>query len=162
MATITSTRIDDISAYLIQIAVDEMNIPTTLIESILRFRAPPLTTSHITDTIKLSDQVDFKFQTGDLGVGQKMYKTIELTKFEVTFLIGKQGRKIEQIRESSGATVKVIPLNRYDISVGLSRTCNPLTKQFIRISGTQSQINSALSLIEAEVFQLRSDGIVSY
>lgn len=88
------------------------------------------------------------------------YKLVQLTRPEVTFLIGKNGRKIEDIRKRSKANVKVVPIDSE-----MNRNLNLRSKnviQFLRISGTKKQIQDALLIIESDVYQFRNGGITSY
>lgn len=85
---------------------------------------------------------------------------IQLTRPEVTFLIGKNGHKIDHIRKQSKATVKVIPIDS-EANRNLKTTSKNLM-QFIRVSGTKKQVKDALSIIESDIYQFRHGGIITY
>lgn len=108
------------------------------------------------------DDEDLKdsFKLKSTLIEETGYKMVQLTRPEVTFLIGKNGRKIEEIRKKSQATVKVVPLNT-EMNLELKlRSRNVI--QFIRISGTKKQIRDALHIIESDIYQFRNGGITTY
>ncbi|CCH41842.1 Meiotic recombination 1 protein [Wickerhamomyces ciferrii] len=87
------------------------------------------------------------------------YAHIKLTRKEVTYIIGRGGTKIEYLRKTSQATIKIIPLNslmNQDTLIGKTLL------QYIRISGTAHQIKTAKRLIEDEIYQFRLGGITFY
>ncbi len=100
----------------------------------------------VKSTTEVPDQID--------------YKMIQLTRPEVTFLIGKNGRKIEDIRRRSRAVVKVVPLNS-EMNHDMNLRCKNVI-QFIRVQGTKKQIRDALRIIEFDIYQFRNGGITTY
>lgn len=80
---------------------------------------------------------------------------VELNKREVTYLIGRNGWKIEAIRVKSGANIKVVPIDPHQPKVALS-------KQFIRITGNKQQIQSAMQSIQNEIKYFRVNSIIHY
>lgn len=105
----------------------------------------------------------FEDQKENNIAGIRTCKHVRLTRKEITYLIGKRGTKISKIREISGAVVKVVPLNTAINginTVGFGR-CKQLT-QFLRVSGSSKQVNTALSMIETEVYHYRIHGVTDY
>jgi hypothetical protein len=92
---------------------------------------------------------------------ERLPKYVKLTRKEITYIIGKKGSKIELIRETSGATVKVVPLNTKVNGTDSVHRPGELT-QFLRVSGTQKQVQRALRLIEQEIYQFRIHGVTEY
>ncbi|CCF56213.1 hypothetical protein KAFR_0A07790 [Kazachstania africana CBS 2517] len=77
---------------------------------------------------------------------------IDLTKQKISFLIGKNGTRIEQIRDSSGAIIKIIPLPR---KLKLKeQNCPDSVLQTISLTGEPCNIAMALSLIASQLQSL--------
>ncbi|KAH3672770.1 hypothetical protein WICMUC_004176 [Wickerhamomyces mucosus] len=88
---------------------------------------------------------------------------IELSRKEITYLIGRKGQKIQQIRAESMANVKVIPINTLNSSqVAIKVFKSSDVTQFLRISGNKSEVQSAMSMVEREIYNYRMDGITKY
>ncbi|KAH3683336.1 hypothetical protein WICPIJ_005693 [Wickerhamomyces pijperi] len=87
---------------------------------------------------------------------------LQLTKREVTYLIGKGGGKIREIRESTRANIKVVPINTMNKEqVAVRARSDADVVQFVRISGGVSQVKEALKIIEKEVYNFRTEMLSS-
>lgn len=74
-------------------------------------------------------------------------RSIRLNKLEISFLIGKNGSRIESIRNSSAATIKIIPIANKLSSYELR---NPKhIHQELSISGTSEELAKTIALIES-------------
>ncbi|CCK70771.1 Mer1p KNAG_0F01020 [Huiozyma naganishii CBS 8797] len=74
---------------------------------------------------------------------------LQLTKPSVTYLIGPQGQRIEEIRAASGATIKVCPLAHRLSNAQLSQSTH--NKQQVSITGTHFNVTKAVTMIELEL-----------
>ncbi|SCU96375.1 LAME_0F16028g1_1 [Lachancea meyersii CBS 8951] len=86
-----------------------------------------------------------------LGMRKKEVIThnVTLNKPEVTFLIGHQGTTIQQIRQESGATIKVIPIAaRLTVEQLNSPKC---VEQHLSITGDIISVTKAVCLIDARL-----------
>lgn len=92
---------------------------------------------------------------------ERSCKHVQLTRKEITYLIGRKGTKISRIRADSGATVKVVPLNTAINGTAQVHMRTQLA-QYLRISGTSKQVHKAMRLIETEVYDYRIHGITEY
>lgn len=90
---------------------------------------------------------------------------VPLKRKEVSFLIGKNGSKIEQIRKFSNAYVKVVPLSNMNDENYNSINQNMNSKfinthedrlQYIRLNGETEQVEKAMSIIEHEIYLFRT------
>lgn len=89
---------------------------------------------------------------------QETCSVLQLTKKEVTYLIGKSGNKIKQIRELTRANIKVVPINTMNneqMAVKVKGDANVV--QFVRISGGISQVKEAIIIIEKEIYNYRME-----
>ncbi|SCU93224.1 LAFA_0F15302g1_1 [Lachancea sp. 'fantastica'] len=74
---------------------------------------------------------------------------ITLNKAEITFLIGHLGTTIQQIREQSGATIKIIPIGSR-LSAGQQKHPKSV-EQHLSITGDIDSVTRAVCLIDAEL-----------
>jgi predicted PilT family ATPase len=102
-----------------------------------------------------------QLKPAELDSEENTWTLVELNKREVTYLIGKNGWKIETIRTRSGARVKVVPLNNHSQGSTV-RFNDPNVTQYLRVTGTKSQVAKALKIIESEIEHFRLNEIVHY
>ncbi|SCU94151.1 LADA_0G06876g1_1 [Lachancea dasiensis] len=80
-------------------------------------------------------------------------QTLKLNKVEVSFLIGHQGTKIQELRQESGATIKIIPIAQRLTIEQLNRPAS--IQQHITITGNLDTVTKAVSLIDSQLAAYR-------
>ncbi|CDR44097.1 CYFA0S13e03356g1_1 [Cyberlindnera fabianii] len=81
-------------------------------------------------------------------------KHLNLTRGEVSFLIGAQGKRIAEMRRLTNANIKVVPLQTSLNGItNIPKPRNDKLPQFIRISGTKQQVNETTKIIHRELEQ---------
>ncbi|SCV05301.1 LANO_0H04478g1_1 [Lachancea nothofagi CBS 11611] len=83
--------------------------------------------------------------------------TLTLNKPEVTFLIGRQGSKIQELRQQSGATVKVLPI-ALRLTVGQLNNPTSIGQQ-LSITGSIEAVTKAVCLIDSQLSAYRMQSV---